>query len=41
MFNMVQYGRHLENLYLLTDFDEIWFVGSMKGVDDDSVLKFF
>ena len=38
---MVQYGRHLENLYLLTDFDEIRYIGSMKGLDDDSILEFF
>ena len=38
-FKVMQYGRHLENLHLLADFDEIWLIGSMKGPNENSILK--
>ena len=35
----MQFGRHLENPHLSADFDEIWYVGSIKGPDSDGIVK--
>ena len=36
---MVQYGRHIENLYLLADFDKILHIYCIKNADYDIIKQ--
>ena len=36
---MVQYGRHIENLYLLADFDKILHIYCIKDADSDIIKQ--